>query len=123
MKNPILKFFGNKTKHISILTLITFNFFSIAFAESHSRLEFFFQPEQASTVIIIKGRVTDKYGEPLKNVTVLLIERARKVFTDANGEFIIGASVKDNLEFSLTGFKSKKSKLSEKMLNVKLIKQ
>ncbi|MHC0442833.1 carboxypeptidase-like regulatory domain-containing protein [Flavobacterium sp. 3-210] len=78
---------------------------------------------QRSDIITIKGRVTDQYGKPLNAVKVLLKERARIVQTDSNGDYIIAAKIKENLEFSSTGFISKKVRISGEVLNIKLKKE
>lgn len=82
----------------------------------------FFTLEQSLGVIVIKGRVTDGEGKALQNVMVLLKERAKVVKTDSNGEFIIAGHIKENLEFSCAGFKSKTMKISEEIVIIKLKK-
>ena len=88
----------------------------------HSDASPLFTLKQSLGIIVIKGRVTDGEGRALKDVIVLLKERAKVVKTDSEGEYIITGHVKENLEFSCAGFKSKTVKISEQILNIKLKK-
>lgn len=57
-----------------------------------------------SGIINIKGVVSDKSGEPIADVSVIIKNSAKGTITDIDGKFTINASSKDSLVFSLIGF-------------------
>jgi hypothetical protein len=57
-----------------------------------------------SGIINIKGVVSDKSGEPIADVSVIIKNSIKGTRTDIDGKFTINASSKDSLVFSLIGF-------------------
>ncbi|WP_165768095.1 carboxypeptidase-like regulatory domain-containing protein [Flavobacterium plurextorum] len=116
----VSRFIRNK-KRCFIYKLLILCFFSMPVSAGNNLLyDEIFTSEQSTDVIVIKGHVTDGEGKALRGVTVLLIERARKVVTDSNGDYIISVYPKENLEFSFAGFKNKTVKVSDEIINVTL---
>jgi TonB-linked SusC/RagA family outer membrane protein len=76
--------------------------------------------EQKET--IIRGKVTDKKGNPLPGVTVMIKGTVKGVATNIKGEFAINSpKAKGEIVFSFIGYKTKTQTYSGKtQLNVKL---
>lgn len=120
------KFSGNTSNKLMFRFLFFISFSLIANANNYSENKntaiALFEPNQSSDYLTVRGIVTDENGKALGGVMVLLKERARKVQTDINGQYVITLSRKEHLEFSCFGFKSKTVKVSAELLNIKLKK-
>ena len=71
-------------------------------------------------ILMVKGEVVDEIGNPLSDVGVLYVERARQKKTDADGNFVMAMNSNETLEFSCVGFKTKTVKVSKQFLKIKL---
>lgn len=123
MTNSTLK----KSKILSLRLIPLFTFFIFSFGNSKNHIgeanNSSHTISQTEDVIILKGLVTDENGNPLPNIKVLYKERANSRKTDSTGNFIVAMHLKESLEFSYDGFKTKTIKIrSKKLLNVKLKK-
>jgi hypothetical protein len=58
-------------------------------------------PVFISTLIDIKGKITDDEGQPLENVTILIRGTGKGTKTDANGNFSINAEPNSTLIFDV----------------------
>jgi len=61
-------------------------------------------PASPATVVIT-GKVTSEYGEPLAGVSVLIKGSAKGTTSGADGSFTISAEPGETLEFSIVGYK------------------
>jgi TonB-linked SusC/RagA family outer membrane protein len=64
-------------------------------------------PENANSLLLVKGKVIDAKGEALIGVNIRLQGTNLGVTTDINGNFVINAPVNGVLEFSYIGFEKK----------------
>lgn len=72
----------------------------------------------------IKGKVTNESGEPLQNVSVLIVGTRNGTITDSEGNFVLNASDDKNvvLEFSSVGFQTQRvSATGRSVINVILL--
>ncbi len=88
-----------KKKQGVMLLMLCFLFSIVAFAQDN---------------FLIKGRVTDKSGEPIANVVVSVLDEFTQVSTDINGSFSIATAPGKTLLFSKIGFLQQKYELKTK---------
>jgi TonB-linked SusC/RagA family outer membrane protein len=84
---PIIKFEHLMRKKLTLLFSLLFMGFSLAFAQTN-----------------VKGRVSDKAGQPLPGVTIKVVSGTVTTISDASGNYTIAAGPNANLTFSYVGF-------------------
>ena len=72
---------------------------------------------------LIKGKVTDKSGEPLIGVTILVKDTTSGTTTDFDGNFDLNTSGKTTgiLEFSYLGFTTKEVKFDQNSIEINIV--
>lgn len=76
------------------------------------------QKNRNSTVKGVSGRITDKDGEPLIGVTIIVPSTQKMTITDVNGNFSLPADPSDHIEISYIGKKTISRKAGSHSLNV-----
>lgn len=74
-----------------------------------------------TSIITVKGRVSDEQGYPLPGVTITVVGQVRGVISDVNGIYSIEVNQTDELEFSFVGLEIQRVKVGNNTtLNVVL---
>lgn len=75
----------------------------------------------ASAQHLVRGRVTDRSGEPIPGASVLILRTQSGVLTDLEGAYVVECKANDELEFAFIGMKTVREQVNgRKTLDVVL---